>query len=623
MAAKKRKPYNVKPRDPRTLQETRRALFYPKKIPTGWQILGRKVGAVNVLSALLFGFKVSDTPEEKEFFFWEIANLLWNKDPDDRKFAKHKWSYHIIHNACREKYLAIGGAGNSGKSYTCAGWGVVSWLADPANTLVLFTSTDLKGAKARVWGAMSKLLSMVPNPPCKFNDSIGVIKYFDGTQAFDTGGLRLVTADKSTSKDKVGKMIGIKAKKLILIADELGEMGPNVQSAATGNLSGNESFQMIGLSNPASRFDPFGLFATPKAGWESLSENDLEWRTKVGGLYIRFDSGSSPNIDTDTNPEYESGEFYPYLPTTEKINEKLESLGSTPEEARKSREFMRFDMALFHDSDEEESVYSEAEFLRAGALDKTKLHEPTKMAGCDPSYSSGGDSTVIAFIEEGFDLRGQHSIQLTELVYLYEDMTDSENPRTLQIADKIIRECKKRGVTPENFAIDSTSGAGKGLCDVLQLQWGTNVFMRVEFGGAASNRRIKNTSKLTGKDRYKNKASEIFFVGKQYLLGRQIYGIPPIIAKQMCQRLCLEPVKGPLGMILGVEPKKFFRARCGKSPDEADAFLVAVDGARTRRNFMPADPKPKGDQPNIPKWLQSRRTHGSYADDRLGFVGGL
>lgn len=603
------------------LQNHRKSLYHPVRLSDGgWQVKNLKIGAVNRYTALLFAFQQAESPAETEYLFWEIADHLWNKDPNDQKFAKHRWSYQIVHNACRERYLAIGGAGSSGKSYTCAGWGIINWLADPANTLVLMTSTDLGGAKKRIWGAAMKLLQMVPDPPCKIVDSLGIVKYYDGATAFNTSGIQLVTADKNHTR--VGKLIGIKAKKIILVADELGEMGPNVQSAATGNLSKNPSFAMIGLSNPASRFDPFGIFAEPRLGWESVNtETDYEWRTKLNGLYLRLDSEQSPNFDASDNPEYETNSFFPYLPTQSQIDEAIAILGATPEEARKSREYMRFNRAIFFDSDGQETVYSESEFIRAGALGVAKLQGSTLIAGFDPSFSNNGDKSVLTFAEVGFDENRQFCICYKETCYIYDDATNTVDPRNLQIAEKVKRECVKRNVEVTNLAIDA-SGAGGGFCDMLAIVWKPG-FLRVQFGGAASDKKIKNDSKVTAKERYRNRASELFFIGKQFLIGRQIYGIPPIVAKQMSNR-GYETTKGQHGLMLQVEPKQKYKARVGSSPDETDSFLVAVELARTQHLFTPADPVQSDRKKNdLAAWLGTRRTHGTYAADKLGFVANL
>lgn len=607
-----------------TLHDERKHLYDPKKNPQGWLVGNHQLPACNRISALLFGFNHAETAEAKEYFFWEIANHWWNKDPDDPKFIKNKWSWRVIRAACREKWLAVGGSASSGKSYVFAGWAIINWMADPANTMVLVTSTDLKGARKRIYGAIRRLLAMVPSPPCREKDAMGMISFDNGTKVDDTRGIHIITADKSKSANAVGKMIGYKAPKVILIADEHGEMGQNVTEAAKGNLSKNDSFQMISLSNPASRFDAFGLFAEPAKGWESVNVfDDDEWRTKMKGLYIRLNSEDSPNIDMTPHPEYEVGVVVPGVVNQQQVDDDLYQPGVPPEEVRKTRKFMRFNSAVFFDGDDTETVYSETELVRAGATTQTKINKPTLTAGVDPSYSDNGDNTCMVIAEEGFDQYGQHSIQVKEVIYINEDVTNKIMSRTEQIAEKIMNLCKKKGIAPENLGIDATSGSGTGICDMLRLKWDTNAFLRVSFGGKASKRRIAPTSKILGCERYSNRATELLFQGKQYLMGRQIYGIPPIIAKQMCQRICLDPKKGEKGLVYTVEPKREYKARVGSSPDEMDAFLVCVETAIVRRMFTPADPVPQRENLNIQQWLGQRRTIHSYAADRMGFCGNL
>lgn len=611
------------------IEEVRRRRYHPIKLKSGgWKIGGHELPACNLLTARLFAFKNCADPEGKEYLFWKIADQLWNKDPDPENwmFAKHAWSWKMIHEACNHKFLAIGGAGSCGKSYTFAGWAIVNWLADPANTMILVTSTDLGGARNRIWGAIMKLLDLVPDPPCKIRDAIGVVAYYDGNKAFSTSGIKIQTADKSKTKDKMGKMIGIKAKKVILIADELGEMGPNVQSAATGNLAKNPSFQMVGLSNPSSRFDPFGVFAEPKGGWDSVNvELEYEWTTKLGGKYVRIDSEQSPNIVQHDSEEYDCDIFFSYLPTQQTLEDDLALLGNSPEEARKSREYMRFNRAIFFDSNDSENIYTESELIRSGAMKSANtpesLSKSVLVAGLDLSFSSNGDKSVLTFMEVGYDPKtGQYCMMIKELVYIYEDMTSSD-PRTLQIATKVMEECKKRNLDIFNLGIDA-SGSGGTWGDTLQLIWGPG-FHRVQFGGSASSKKIKNDSKIVAKDRYKNRASELFFIGKQFLLGKQIHGIPPIIAQQMCNRRYTTS-KGTKGIMLQVEPKPEYKSRMGSSPDEMDSFLVAVEVARTQHLLNPTDPVKSDVGPRgLEHYLSQRKSVDSFSADKMGFVANL
>lgn len=552
----------------------------------GYEVLKHELPPCSKETALLWGFRWATDPLQKEYFFWRIADIWWNSG-DSQKMSKHHWSERIIRECCRNRYLGVGGAASSGKSYVLAAWALVYWMAAPAQTKVMLTSTHLAGARDRIWGAVIQLIDDIPAPPCRIVDSIGLIAYCDpetGT-SYATFGLKLVSADKKQGTRRIGKIIGGKAPRVLLVADELGEISESVQEAFSSNIGTNPESQMVGLSNPASRFDPFGVFCTPKGGWEKVDVlNDMEWTMQVGGKYIRLDAYDSPNFSLSD----EDGEGYPYLPSERTINEALASLGSTPEEASKSNGFLRMFRAVFNDSDNGETVYSIAEITKSGGLSGVDIHNGVKLAGLDPSFSSGGDATVLKFGDLGYDDSGQHALKFGEAVRIYEDSTNKLEPRNMQIARKVVEECKRRGVKPENLSVDAT-GAGGPFCDILQMAWDSNDFLRVQFGGAASDRRIKNDSKTVCRDRYHNMASELFFIGKQFLLGRQLFGLSNEMVRQMTSRL-FKTHKGVKGLRMQVEPKPDYKRRMSESPDETDASFVLLEVARSRHFFLPQDP---------------------------------
>lgn len=552
----------------------------------GWQFpsLGTDIPAASQDTALLYGFRWSESVKEKEYFFWRIADKWWNNDPEHHRFARHKWSERMIRAFCTHKYPAIGGAASSGKSYVAAGYAVVEWMAAPDSTMVLITSTSLTGARGRAWGALLLLLDGVPDPPCKIRDAIGSVAFInDKGKMFADRGIRIIAADKSKSKHQIGKMIGLKAPNLILIADEHSDISEAVQTVAVANYNKNPNFKMISMSNPSSRFDPFGIFCTPKRGWDSVNvENDMTWETKVGGVFFRFDAMDSPNF------ELEQGEdLFEYLPSKRTIEETLSSISDKREEALKSREFLRMDRAIFFDAEDDETVYTLAELARAGAMQEDQVKEGTLVAGLDPSFSSGGDGTILSIGRIGYDRHGQHALELVEQIKIVVDMTDKTTPITIKIADKVKAECQRRKIPASNLAVDAT-GAGAAFCDMFQLQWEAG-FMRVQFGGSASLKKVKGFPGVTAKDRYHNRATELFFLGKQYLLGRQLYGLKQDLVKQLAAR-AFRSRRGSKGVVMQVEPKPEYRARIGSSPDEADSFFVMLECARSRMGFVPEDP---------------------------------
>jgi hypothetical protein len=577
-----------------------------KKMDVG----GYLIPITSTLTALLWGFANHPSPKAREFYFWRVADLLWNKDDlPEHMFVRHPWADKIVHECINNKYLAIGGAASSGKSHTLAGYGIISWLAAPRDTLVLMTSTTLREARKRVWGSVISLLSVIDGAPINIRDSIGSANYVDENgQTFDRAGLSLIAAEKSRTREAIGKFIGLKQKHVILIGDELGELSPAIKQAALANLSKNPRFEFKGASNPSSRFDAFGDWSTPKDGWDSITpEVDDEWVTKWGGKYIRLDGERSPNVLAGQT-------LYPFLPTTEKIEEDKALLGET------SRAYYRMVRAVFFDSDENEGIYGEAEMINSGAIKAWEFSGPTTLiAGVDPAFTNGGDRTVMYTARVGSFANGQYGLRFENYITLNDDTTNKAVPRTYQIVHQIRDQCLKLGIKPENVAIDST-GAGSPFCDVLAGEW-SDQFLRVQFGGKASDRRVSMNSQLVGEELYTNRVSELWFVGKEFMRTQQICGINADLAKEMCTRRYDMVKSGTLKV--RVETKAELKQRSGQSPDIADAAFIALDLARQRHGLVAVDPPKKNDhtvfgsrQPRTLKDLdivsRSKHTHLIY-----------
>lgn len=548
--------------------------YDPLLLPDGsWDIGGIHVQPCNELTALLSAFVRHTIPGAKAHVFWCIADILWNgPDRSQPLFTRHPWAEQMIAAAAAEKYLAIGGAASSGKSYVMAGWGIINWLAAPDRTLILVTSTTLREARKRIWGAVITLLTAVPGLPIKIRDSIGSANYIDANGViFDRAGLSLIAAEKSKTREATGKLIGIKQERVMLIADELSELAHSIIQTGMSNLASNPELSIIAMSNPCSRFDAFGDWSEPRKGWDSITpEIDYSWRTKYSGRYMRFDAEQSPNLGVDEV-------LYPWLPTQERIDEAKKNLGET------SRGYMRMYRAVFFDSDEAEGVYGESELANSCALKTVELRDTIQLAALDPAFTNGGDRTMLRFGELGYDHNGQYVLQLKESVLLYEDETNKAVPRTHQIVRQLKDACTKRGVRAENVAIDAT-GAGAPFCDVVAADWSPDI-LRISFGGKATDRRVSMNNPTPCYDLYANRVSEIWFAGKELIRYGQLYGVDHELAREMTARQ-YETIKGGEGLRMKVEPKPDFKKRSGYSPDNADAAFLLIDLARNRHGLI-------------------------------------
>jgi len=542
---------------------------------------GLRIPPTSEITALLYGFAHHEHLRAREYYFWRICDVLWNhSDLPEKLMIRHPWAEQMVWGALNNKYLSIGGSASSGKSHTMAAWGIINWLSKPKDTLVLMTSTTLREARKRIWGSVMSLLSVIDGAPIKIRDSIGNAAYIDERGILiERAGISLIAAEKSKTREAVGKFIGIKQKRVILIGDELSELSEAILQAGLSNLSKNPEFQLIGMSNPNSRFDSFGIWSEPINGWDSIDTNTADgWATKWGGDYIRLDGERSPNIT--------AGEvIYPWLPTEEKINEDKVLLG--PE----SRGYMRMVRAIFFDSDETQGIYGENEITLSKSMHKVSWRgTPTYVAGIDPAFTNGGDRTILYTAAVGYDDTGQYVIEFGEAVHLNDDATNKAVPRTYQIVRQIKEHCVKRNILPENVAVDAT-GAGAPFCDVLAGEW-ANTFLRVSFGGKASDKRVSANSRAIGTELYVNRVSELWFVGKELMRTRQVFGVSSDLAQEITSRNYDMVKSGTLRV--KIESKPEFKSRFGRSPDLADAAFLALDCARQRLGLVAVDPPEAG-----------------------------
>tara|TARA_Y100001972_G_C7663511_1_gene334961 strand:- start:1457 stop:3226 length:1770 start_codon:yes stop_codon:yes gene_type:complete len=538
---------------------------------------GMLISPTNTITALLYGLANHESNKAKEYYFWRLCDELWNHDElPEPLMVKHPWAESMIQAVIQNKYVSIGGAASSGKSHTMAAWGILNWLAAPRDTLVLLTSTTLREARKRIWGSVISLLTVLEGAPFKIRDSIGNVAYVNenGT-LIEKAGLSLIAAERSKTREAVGKFIGIKQKNVILIADELSELSTAILQAGLSNLSKNPSFSLVGLSNPASRWDAFGEWSEPAKGWDSIDPNIEEtWKTKWGGLYKRYDGERSPNILAGET-------VYPWLPTEEKIEEDKALLG------QESRGYYRMVRAVFFDSDETDGVYTDVELVKSGAMSTIEWQgTPTPIAGCDPAFTNGGDRTILYTGYVGYNISGQFVCQLGEAISLSDDATNKAVPRSYQIVQQIKDECKKRNITPSNLGIDST-GAGSPLADILAAEFGDDI-LRVSFGGKASDKRVSTNSKLVGNELYVNRVTELWFVGKEFCRTKQLFGITNELAQEVVGRK-YDMVKGST-LRMKLESKPEYKNRLGKSPDLADAAFICIDVARQRHGLVAVEP---------------------------------
>lgn len=506
----------------------------------------------------------------REEHFKRAAKFFWNKKTEN--FVWHPWAEDMLHACCNHRYVGFAGCGSSGKSDFMAVWVLLNWLAAPFHTLGLLTSTSIRDAKKRVWGAVQRYWPAIKDvAPAKLTDTptpaIYVMK--DG-QRLEQAGVYLIPAEARKSNEVTGKMRGMKAARVYLAADELSELSHALIDTALSNMANNPVLHVCAAANPVSYYDPFGKFVEPKDGWGSINVDMEQWETKLGGVCLHFDALKNPNY-------LESQNRWP-IQKWEKIEEARTRLGED------SPLFWRDYRGFWPPQAVSKAIYSEAEIIRFQADQKPVWKgRVERVVGIDPSFVSGGDRCVLYLGSYGQNKDGSDQVSFDTFHYLEDDASNPE-PRTFQIAKKIATIVKEAGVPWRNVGVDVTGG-GVPFCDALATVCGSNDFLRVHFGGAPSSRSLSAYDPTKAEDKYVNRVTELWFSAKEFLQNGQLRGVGPDLAREMTSRNYDTRKSGAMKVI--VEPKAEMKARTGRSPDIADAAFVLLDVIRERFGLRP------------------------------------
>ena len=528
-----------------------------------------------------------------------ISLMLDRPETNPRyRFEWNPYAMRMLEEAYKNNFLAVAGHASCSKSEFFALYAIGRFLigarfpetagspavpvASPEYVKVFITSTSLDESRGRIWGVVEGYWAEI----CRF---FGGEQYMQAKLISSTGkivrinsdgrqnqlsGITLVAGGKGQDKDASTK-IGFKNRCVIFIADELPLLTHALYNTAITNLQSNDYLQFIGIGNPTSAFDPLGVFMEPEEGWASVDENFDGWKTKRG-YCIRFDGEKSPNV-------LAGREVWKGILSLRTVTDLRESLGpKSPEYYRMVRGFLSPDGDAY-------AIYTEVEIVSSGSQQKvtTWLDSPVMIGFLDPAFSHGGDEAPACFSRVGtyyspIHQRNVKGIERVETINLMAkvDASNREVDRNQQLVNLFHEECTKRGVINEDRGSDST-GAGDPFATLMAVTMGRG-FQMVSFAGAPSDKTVGTTNSRLGKDRFSNRVTELWYVGKDFLKAGQIRGLDPETCIQMCARMYKQVDREKVE----VESKKIMKQRTnGRSPDRADAFFGCIEIARRRHGF--------------------------------------
>lgn len=520
--------------------------------------------------------------------FRRMISLIFASPVAKKPFQWNPNASRIVDEYFANSFLAIAGSGSSGKSEALAIIAVGEFISDPENTGILVTSTTLAESRGRIWGrieyywqeyvdyckAYTETFKVPMLPIGDLVSSSGLIRYRNPitNRKDDTRGIRLVPGNESQVKDGIGRMKGFKARRLRFLADELSDLSHKLLEAAESNLFLNPDFKMVGCFNPASHFDPAGVFSEPIGGWSSINVLESDgWKT-MRGYCIRFDGQASPNVVARKV-------IWEGLLTYDKLEDRRAALGDN------SPRFMEQYRGCWSETGHADGIYSEAEIIKYMGMSKVEVWETPRVVvgGFDPSFVHGGDRCALVIGETG---RGtcfgkfKPCVEIQKIIYL-DDNIDTKQDKKELVLKRLKQACIEHKLDPSNLAMDATGGGNVFVTLMNRDPFFAHKFMAVGFGEQASELVMDGKK---GKDRFVNRMSELWYAGKPLLMGGQIKGLKPDLIREMTLRLYEEQSGGKKR--IKVESKEDMKSRLnGRSPDAADSFFLLLFVCRSKHGL--------------------------------------
>ena len=514
-----------------------------------------------------------------------MQTLLWGS-----RCEHHDWSDLILRTILDNRITTIQGPHDSGKTHVMSRYALCDYFCFPKETLILMSSTDIRGLELRVWGEIKELYNLAreswsgcPGYALDSRHGIFTDDIADEDQARDIrrGLICIPVLDSENQWKGIQKWVGVKQQRRRILSDETQFYAlPFIDTLSNINKQGSD-FKGVFVGNPIGENDPLDKLAEPSDGWDNLPEitSTTTWRNKMGGVTIQLLGSDSPAI---RHPGH-----FRYLIEQSDLDY-IEGYWG-----RESSKWWNQGLGVRRPGINERRVVSQdmvRKFNAQGEVTWRGDHPPTQVYAVDAAY--GGDRCIGGEATFGADINGRIILLMGNPrlipVRMY-PKTTPEAERILaedQIAMFVKADCERLGIPAANVFHDSTGRGSLGTAFARVWRPDTNP---VEFGGNPSPRpvmadlyiydeKLRQRRLKRCDEHYSKKVSELHFSVRYTIEGGQMRGL----TNDVKDELCIREWNQVRGNKVEVESKDETKERLGRSPDLGDWAAIAVEGARQR-----------------------------------------
>lgn len=506
----------------------------------------------------------------------ELQSIIWPEGEDH-----HRWSDLMLKTILDNRITCLSGARDSGKTHIIGRYGLTDYFVFPLTTLILISSTDLRGLELRVWGDLKDMHRRAkerhPNlPGVALESKHGIFsdELNEETPIRDIrrGIICVPCLDRRGSwVGGLEKFVGIKQKRRRVLGDECQFMHREYLTILSNLDKGD--FKGVFVGNPIANLKALDTISEPVEGWANHAEPTTteSFKNRFGGVTVTLVGTDSPNFDGPADEPTR----YPYLVDREDEKRVGDRYGRNSEQYYSQIKGVRKEGLMAHRVLTREMCEEGQAFTSAVWSGEDTI----KVYGLDAGY--GGDRSVAGWAEFGTSVDGHTILRINPPSVIPLQLgADPED----QISLFVKNDCEAQGISPSHMYFDA--GMRATMATSLAKIFGSDV-NAINFGGNPTTRPVSAdeyiTDRQTGMRRLKRCdehyikfVTELWFSVRLAVMAKQVREMPKEVAEEFYMR---EWTKEK-GDRYEVETKDETKKRLGMSPDLADWCAIVVEGAR-------------------------------------------
>lgn len=511
----------------------------------------------------------------------QLQTLLWPEGEDH-----HRWSDLMLKEILANRITAICGSRDSGKTHILSRFALTDYFTFPNETLILVSSTDLRGLQLRVWGDIKDLhrrardrYDFLPGAPLESLHGIFTDEINEETPVRDMrrGIICIPCLDrKGTWQGGLEKFVGIKQKRRRVLGDECQFMHGEYLTILSNLDEGD--FKGVFVGNPLANMKALDRISEPVEGWNNHPEPQKTevFKNRYDGNTIMLVGTDSPNFDEPPDAPIR----YKYMVNRESERRVGDRWGRNSEQYYSQIKGVRKEGLFAH------RVLTREMCEQGNAFGKCIWNGPetTKVYALDAGY--GGDRAVAGWAEFGQESGGGTILRFEPPKIIQLELGSEIED---QISLFVRRDCEGVGIPPSHVFFDAGMRATMATSMAKLFSPEVNA---VNFGGSPSKRPVSADEYVTDRDtnvrrlkrcdeHYIKFVTEMWWSVRLAVMSHQIRELPKDVAEEFYMR---EWTKEK-GDRYELETKDETKKRMGVSPDLADWAAIIMEGAR-RLGFM-------------------------------------